>query len=234
MVVDIGFFVLSSKWSSKAKMSKLLSACQKLLSSLGIAFQLMVLIYFEFIHIFQFFSGTCPFGRSHVDVPKGDLNADHAIDDYNVELIEGSTIYPFGSTESYPYMVDTASAVSIDTAHAYAECSNKGLCDRVSGSCECLVGYEGAACQRASCPSKGVEKRSDAVQREQSKFVNQRGVNAAATSAFDGVSVMNIPIGICSDHGVCRSIEKLADDDGGNFYGLWDKETSMGCDCDAG
>lgn len=27
-VVDIGFFLLSKEWSSKAKMSKLLSACQ--------------------------------------------------------------------------------------------------------------------------------------------------------------------------------------------------------------
>merc|ERR1711988_1298834 len=38
-------------------------------------------------------------------------------------------------------------------AHDYRECSNKGLCDRSSGTCECFPGYEGSACQRASCPS---------------------------------------------------------------------------------
>lgn len=54
------------------------------------------------------------------------------------------------------------------------------------------------------------------------------------TSVFDGISVMNIPIGTCSGHGVCRTIEKLASEDGGNFYGLWDKESSMGCECDPG
>jgi hypothetical protein len=32
------------------------------------------------------------------------------------------------------------------------ECSNKGLCDRKEGICECFDGSEGSACQRASCP----------------------------------------------------------------------------------
>jgi len=32
------------------------------------------------------------------------------------------------------------------------ECSNKGICDREAGVCECFPGYEGSACQRASCP----------------------------------------------------------------------------------
>lgn len=35
-----------------------------------------------------------------------------------------------------------------DTAHPRAECSDAGLCDRGSGQCRCLVGYDGAACQR--------------------------------------------------------------------------------------
>merc|ERR1712169_3601 len=35
----------------------------------------------------------------------------------------------------------------------YMECSNKGICDRELGMCECFPGYEGSACQRASCPS---------------------------------------------------------------------------------
>jgi hypothetical protein len=39
-----------------------------------------------------------------------------------------------------------------DEAHFYQECSNKGFCDRSSGECECLDGYEGVACERMSCP----------------------------------------------------------------------------------
>lgn len=37
--------------------------------------------------------------------------------------------------------------------HPYAECSNKGICDRKTGTCECFPGYEGVACQRTVCPN---------------------------------------------------------------------------------
>jgi hypothetical protein len=40
-----------------------------------------------------------------------------------------------------------------NTGHEYRECSNKGLCDRSTGTCQCFEGYVGSACQRASCPS---------------------------------------------------------------------------------
>jgi hypothetical protein len=35
-----------------------------------------------------------------------------------------------------------------NTAHAVAECSNAGLCDRATGRCRCFAGFEGEACQR--------------------------------------------------------------------------------------
>ena len=31
------------------------------------------------------------------------------------------------------------------------ECSNAGICDRVSGTCTCSAGYEGSACERSQC-----------------------------------------------------------------------------------
>lgn len=37
--------------------------------------------------------------------------------------------------------------------HKYAECSNKGICNRATGECECFPGYEGKGCQRTSCPN---------------------------------------------------------------------------------
>jgi hypothetical protein len=81
------------------------------------------------------------------------------------------------------------------SAHYYMECSNKGICDRSSGLCECFDGYDGVACQRASCP----------------------GYPAS-----------------CSGHGVCKSAKQLAEADGGNVYKLWNKDATMGCECDAG
>ena len=38
-----------------------------------------------------------------------------------------------------------------DTAHARAECSNRGTCDTDTGLCKCHEGFEGLACQRMSC-----------------------------------------------------------------------------------
>lgn len=39
------------------------------------------------------------------------------------------------------------------TFHKYAECSNRGICNRESGDCECFPGYEGKACARSTCPN---------------------------------------------------------------------------------
>ena len=38
-------------------------------------------------------------------------------------------------------------------AHAVAECSNQGICDRSKGDCACFAGFTGDACQRMFCPS---------------------------------------------------------------------------------
>ena len=45
--------------------------------------------------------------------------------------------------------VDLAS--SPNSAHAYAECSNRGICDRSTGVCRCESGYTGRACTRMEC-----------------------------------------------------------------------------------
>jgi len=57
------------------------------------------------------------------------------------------------SLRTCPYefaWVDTA--VREDDAHYYAECANKGVCDRKTGICKCFDGYEGKGCQRSTCP----------------------------------------------------------------------------------
>jgi hypothetical protein len=96
---------------------------------------------------------VCQFGLAHVDTPKGDMDASSGeLSSPDTTVIVNSEVYPYGTTEQFPNMVDSAGNQLSNTAHYYMECSNKGLCDRESGSCECFEGYEGSACQRASCP----------------------------------------------------------------------------------
>ena len=35
--------------------------------------------------------------------------------------------------------------------HPVMECSNKGFCDRNTGTCECFPNFEGIACERTTC-----------------------------------------------------------------------------------
>ena len=95
---------------------------------------------------------TCPFGLAHVDSPQGDLDssADSLSGPGNTVLI-GSTKYPYGVQEQFPNMTDSRGTALQDTAHYYMECSNKGICDRKGGECECFDGYQGIACQRVGC-----------------------------------------------------------------------------------
>lgn len=101
----------------------------------------------------------CQFGNAHVDTPKGDLDASGGqLTDPSTLVVVGDNIFPKGTYEQYPRMEDSDGNQLTNTAHAYSECSNKGICDRSTGTCDCFEGYEGSGCQRASCPmsSNGV------------------------------------------------------------------------------
>ncbi|KAL7692693.1 putative EGF-like domain-containing protein [Plasmopara halstedii] len=93
------------------------------------------------------FDRACQFGYAHADTPKGDINMDQDRKTPNW-IIKDSQQFPEGT---YEYFSPDAAT---DEAHFYMECSNKGICDRTLGTCTCFDGYEGVACQRASCPNK--------------------------------------------------------------------------------
>ena len=113
---------------------------------------------------------VCQFGMAHVDSPKGDLDSSsgelyspEALNDSSnsismssprvaIPIVVGSVMYPRGTVEKYPQMVNSRNQIIPNTAHDYMECSNKGICDREKGICECFEGYEGSACQRTVCP----------------------------------------------------------------------------------
>ena len=68
------------------------------------------------------------------------------------KIVYGDAIYPKGTYEKWANPVDSQGNILANSAHEYMECSNKGVCDRERGMCTCFNGYEGSACQRASCP----------------------------------------------------------------------------------
>lgn len=98
----------------------------------------------------------CQFGLAHVDTPKGDLDASSgALTGPGTTVAVNSPMYPTGTSEQFPNMLDSDQNQVTNSAHYYMECSNKGTCDRQSGNCQCFDGYGGSACQRAECPDTG-------------------------------------------------------------------------------
>jgi len=95
----------------------------------------------------------CQFGTAHVDTPKGDLDASGGkLSGPGTTVIENDAVYPAGTQEQFPNILTSDDTVQENTAHSYYECSNKGICDRTTGTCACFDGYDGSACQRQSCP----------------------------------------------------------------------------------
>jgi len=99
---------------------------------------------------------VCQFGLAHVDTPKGDLDASSGqLTGPATTVVVNSPMYPSGTSEQFPNMLDSDQRLIDNSAHYYMECSNKGICDRQSGTCNCFEGYGGSACQRAQCPDTG-------------------------------------------------------------------------------
>src|SRR3546814_10260114 len=78
---------------------------------------------------------TCPFGVAHVDTPKGDLDGSNAVTGTDDLVVVNSETFPYGTYESYPLMDNSDGDKLSNTAHAYTECSNKGICNRGAGEC---------------------------------------------------------------------------------------------------
>ena len=108
---------------------------------------------------------VCQYNFAFVTTSNGDLNFDGDRYDGTVyspdvalslnhpsasDSIGGSVLRtqaaPGGTWENWP------SYAKPNEGHFYMECSNRGLCKRDTGDCECFPGYEGVACNRMVCP----------------------------------------------------------------------------------
>lgn len=43
--------------------------------------------------------------------------------------------------------------IKANDVHPQLECSNRGICDRSTGMCDCFENFEGIACERTICPN---------------------------------------------------------------------------------
>jgi hypothetical protein len=154
---------------------------------------------------------TCYFGIAHVDTPKGDLNADGFVSGPLTTVVTGSEVYPWGTTEQYPN-------ANANEGHFYMECSNKGICDRKSGQCDCFDGYGGTACARASCPNDCSGHGTCESIKELAEM------KSYDTTAHD---VPTTRVAGSSDH---HNYNALIEES--YAYDLWDQDKTMGCKCD--
>jgi len=95
--------------------------------------------------------------------------------------------------------------------HNYAECSNRGVCNRGSGECDCFEGYTGKACQRTSCPN-------DCSGHGTCEYIEQLGFGSSIGDYYDGSSSGKKKIG---QRAVTFEDAKM-----------WDNHKTMMCVCD--
>jgi hypothetical protein len=99
------------------------------------------------------------------------------------------------------------------STHNYAECAAKGICDRLTGLCECFEGYEGKGCGRQVC-------EADCSGHGTCEFMNELTFGTVYNEFYDGLSDGTRSVGV---GGVIPSKDMS-----------WDSERARTCVCDAG
>jgi len=179
---------------------------------------------------------VCPYGQAWVDNPRGDLNHDGARDLSAVPIFsftngDSATV----GTNPYPEnVIEYESGIHFNAqpneGHYYAECSNKGLCDRSAGLCTCFDGYTGSSCQRTTCPNDcsghGVCRTVQETAAGDSPNSVAAGSNIFETTAYGGLNKRELDnkAGYVFYEGVVTS----------TLYRLWDADMAQTCICDPG
>jgi hypothetical protein len=118
-----------------------------------------------------------------------------------------------------------------NTAHAEAECSNAGLCNRQTGRCECFQGYEGNACQRIACPN-GCSGHGQCLSMQQ-LALRPDAFPLGANSEY------NVSSGIEASHTHTQARQSVARCESTSLYSEmacaqeWDAEMLYACVCDS-
>merc|ERR1711988_1443873 len=101
----------------------------------------------------------------------------------------------------------------------FVECSDAGVCDRSSGTCDCFEGYEGAACQRATC-------LNDCSGHGQCQSNIEFSIDGSYKRATTGSSAAE---GYWTNQEDASQVDPRK-----NYIGAWDSGIHFGCKCDVG
>lgn len=106
--------------------------------------------------------------------------------------------------------VDAPSSTGL--THKYAECADKGICNRETGECDCFAGYEGKACRRQSCPNNCSGHGT-------CEYMKDLTYGIVYNQYHDGTSLAKMGLG----HGGKTFVDYS-----------WDTERARSCVCDGG
>jgi len=124
-------------------------------------------------------------------------------------------------------------------AHYYAECSNKGVCDRKTGECKCFDGYEGKGCRRSTCP-EGCSGHGtcEYIDELAGDFYDRRTGPGAKYKTLSGTKQGTEVNHDAGANGQPLSNAVTDSDNTRQFHGflyqLWDAQKIQGCKCDLG
>jgi len=146
---------------------------------------------------------------------------------------------PDCSGRTCPYALAWAdTADGTNSAHYYAECSNKGVCDRKTGECKCFDGYEGKGCRRSTCP-EGCSGHGtcEYIDELAGDFYDRRTGPGARMITRSGTSQGRNQIDTASNAQAVSNAVTDSDNTRnyhGFLYQLWDAQKIQGCKCDLG
>merc|ERR1719197_2055235 len=146
---------------------------------------------------------------------------------------------PDCSLRTCPYSLAWAdTADGTNSAHYYAECSNKGVCDRKTGECKCFDGYEAKGCRRSTCP-EGCSGHGtcEYIDELAGDFYDRRTGPGARMITRSGTSQGRNQVDTASNAQAVSNAVTDSDNTRqyhGFLYQLWDAQKIQGCKCDLG